>query len=923
MKKKFTWFVGLTMVVVLLIIMAVRHAGTKGSAEEEGFGINRSSRRYFEYLRNHDPVSGIYNPAMRKASVEFASRLPGRSERSLDWQARGPFNKGGRTRAFAIDINDENHLLAGAVSGGVWSSANGGESWAKATAPAQIHAVSCIVQDTRPGHQNVWYHGTGEESYGVVSGTSFTSLFSGDGIMKSTDNGQTWSPLLSTVSGTPQSVLEFGSYDFVWNMALDHTSTDQDIVYAAVYSGIIRSVDGGQSWTQVLGFGTFGQEFSDVIITPSGVLYAALSYGNPTNKGGYFRFEDGVNWTSIAPPAITGQRRTVMCFNPQNENEVYFLTEIIGTTLSSVGHTLFKYTYQSGDGSGTGGVWEDRSANLPDDPCNLFIGDDFDFGTWRSQFSYDLCMTHHPVESDVLYIGGINIHRSNSAFAQDDHSWIGGYRCNPDNPVSYSYQNHHSDQHLMVFSRTNPNVMYSANDGGVYKTSDAMAESVEWIPLNNGYITTQFYTVGMEEGQSESDFVFGGMQDNGTWITNNNALNQTWKEVHADDGSYGGLPHGRGFIISSSQSGRIYKKTIDANGQLTGTRRIDADQGPAQLFINPLLLDPLNSNDLYIAGNRTIWWLPNVSAIEMTQDYYNELPNSFWVNMSSSLIPVSHGSISCLDKAIGDNTKIYYGTTVGKLWKLEDCYGSTPVKTNITGANFPQGAYTSCVTVHDFNTSELIVSFANYNTPSIFHTTDGGATWTDVSGNLEENTDGTGAGPAVYWVEIYPGETARYFAGTSAGLFSTETLNGANTIWEMEGENTIGNVVINMVKVRPFDGKIAVATHGNGIYTSQLEPVLAASVSEAITTQARVSGAFPNPFNQRIAFTSVAATAGIASVEIYNQEGRFVDRKQISLAKAGQYSINWEPSSQLPQGIYIYKLRSEGAVETGKIILQR
>ena len=915
--------VAFMLLTLCMSVLAVkRYKKVEPQVQEEGFGVNMSSRRYFEYLRNHDPISGIFNPAMRIAATEFASRLPVRLDRSLNWQARGPFNKGGRTRAFAIDILDENHLLAGAVSGGVWSSSSAGQSWAKTTAPGQIHAVSSLVQDTRQGHESTWYHGTGEESYGVVSGTSFTSLFSGDGIMKSTDNGQTWFSLTSTSSGTPQSVLQFGSYDFVWNLALDHTNTAEDIIYAAAYSGIIRSADGGNTWDEVLGFGTAGQEFSDVIITPSGVLYASLSYTNPTNKGGYFRSTDGVNWTNITPMAISNQRRTVMCANPQNENEIYFLTEIIGTPLSSVGHTFFKYTFLNGDGSGSGGEWNDRSQNLPDDACELFIGDNFDFGTWRSQFSYDLCMTHHPTEPNVLFIGGINVHRSNSAFAQDDHSWIGGYRCNPDNPVSYSYPNHHSDEHLMVFSRTSPNVMYSANDGGVYRTDNAMAANVEWIPLNNGYLTTQFYTVGMEQGQSESDFVFGGMQDNGTWITNNAVANQTWKEVHADDGSFGALPYGRNFIISSSQSGRIYKKIIDANGNLTGTKRIDPDQGPSQLFINPLLLDPLNNNDLYIAGNRTIWWLPNVSDVEVTQDYFFELSNDFWINMSSSLIPVSHGSISCLDKALGDNSVIYYGTTIGKLWKLEDCYSTTPVKTNITGINFPAGAYTSCITIHDFDIDEAIVSFANYNVPSIFHTTDGGASWQDVSGNLEENTDGTGAGPAVYWVEIYPGEITKYFAGTSAGLFSTELLDGSNTIWEMEGQNTIGNVIVNMVKVRPFDGKIAVATHGNGIYSSQMEPVIAASVFNQNILTKTLDAPFPNPFLDGITFSTNVATAGMVNLEIFDLNGSRVDFMMYKATKSGPQKIDWNPKPYLPKGTYLYKIKSEGAVTSGKIIKQ-
>jgi hypothetical protein len=891
-----------------------------GSTEEEGYGLNNGSRRYYEFIRNADPATGVIRPHIRSEVAEFVSRLPGGNhDRSLLWSSRGPFNKGGRTRALAIDVTNSNALLAGGVTGGMWRSTDGGSSWSKTTTAAQIHTVSSIVQDTRPGHENTWYHGTGEEFYGVVSGTSFTSLFSGDGIFKSTDGGLSWSQLMSTASGTPQSILQNGSYDFVWHMAIDHTNLAEEEVYAAVYSGIIRSTDGGNTWQEVLGFGTSGIEFTDIMITPGGILYAALSYANPTNAGGLFRSTDGINWTNISPAWFTGQRRTAMCINPQNENEVYFITEIIGNGFNTVNHTLAKYTYLSGDGSGGGGAWDNRSANIPDQACNLYIGDDFDFGTFRSQFSYDLCIAHHPTQANVLFIGGTNIHRSNSAFANDDADWIGGYRCNVETPVQYSYPNHHSDEHLMLFSPDDPNVMYNTNDGGIYKTTNVMADSVSWTPLNNGYVNTQFYTVAMEQGHASSNYIFGGMQDNGTWIGSTTNSNDPWHEVHADDGSFCALPEGREYFIASSQSGRIYKKTIDNNGVLTGTRRIDPDNGPAQLFINPLFLDPYNQNDLYIAGNRTIWWLANVSSYEVNGDYYTALDNDFWTNISASLIPTSHGSISCLDKCIVDNSIIYYGTIKGKLWRLDDCYGTAPVKTEITSTSFPTNAYMSCVTVHDFNPEEAILSFSNYNIPSIFHTTDGGLTFTDISGNLEENPDGSGSGPGVYWVEIYPSDPAIYYAATSAGLFSTSELDGSNTVWQMEGASTIGNVIINMVDARPYDGAIAVGTHGNGVYSSSLAPVDAASVYDDVADKLN-SGAYPNPFSGTLSIPIRLNTASDVTIRIYDLKGNLVHEMQQRNIEPSVRNLSWTPSTLLSSGAYLYVLNVGSETKTGKVI---
>src|SRR5690606_26204824 len=135
--------------------------------------------------------------------------IPANYYRSFNWEQRGPWNVGGRTRAIAFDVLDENTWLAGSVTGGIWRSTDAGLTWNKVTNDLDPHSITSIVQDTRPGHENTWYAGTGEK-YGVNSQTSFEALYSGDGIIKSTDNGLTWLPLSSTQSNTPTTYLANG-----------------------------------------------------------------------------------------------------------------------------------------------------------------------------------------------------------------------------------------------------------------------------------------------------------------------------------------------------------------------------------------------------------------------------------------------------------------------------------------------------------------------------------------------------------------------------------------------------------------------------------------------------------------------------------------------------------------------------------------
>jgi hypothetical protein len=892
---------------LLVAIMMVSSCQTKEntlSGNQEYDAVSKMSlRRAYEFERLKDPATGKIPADIRRKELAFAARLPVKdAARGVEWVKRGPFNIGGRTRALALDILDEDIIVAGGVTGGMWKSIDAGSSYVMTTTPSQIHSVSCVVQDSRPGKENIWYHGTGEEFYGVVSGTSFTSLFSGDGIYKSTDGASSWFQLESTSSGTPQSTQD-GTYDFVWKIVVDHTNLEQDVVLAAVHNGIIRSEDGGTSWTEVLGFNASPSDFTDILITPSGVFYACLSADGLGR--GVFRSEDGINWNSIEFPINGLYRRIVMTFNPQNENELYLITEG-PSTQNQINHALFKYTYISGDGSGAGGDWDERSSNIPQFDCVLDLGVDFDFGTFNSQGSYNLAIQHHPTENTV-FVGGTNIYRSTNAyFTNNQTSWIGGYKCNPENPRDYSYPNHHSDQHVFLFSPSNPNVMYNGNDGGIYRTDDCLADSVSWVKLNNGYVTSQFYTVAMEQGVATSDQVIGGMQDNGTWGTVSTAFENAWAEAHNDDGAYCAIPEGREFVIVSSQGGRMYKKQLNENGIPEAGRRIDPENGPSALFINPMVMGPVNNDVIYMSGGKTLWRLDSISTIELTGELIQPYANEAWENISESFISFSGGSISAIDIPRIDNSIIYYGSTVGRLWKLEEA-NAEPVRTEITGSNFPDEAWLSSVAVNDLNPNEVLVCFSNYNVQSIFHSTDGGESWVSVSGNLEENPDGTGAGPAVYSVELHPSDPQVYIVGTSVGVFSTTELNGDNTIWEQEGAETIGNVIVNMVKSRPYDGLIAVATHGNGIYTSSLDPVEAVGTSDLDSPTFAVQ-VWPNPFVELLNFSFEAETEAECEFRLLDISGKEIIKQMKGRIPAGFHKMSAD-IPDIPSGNYIFELR--------------
>jgi hypothetical protein len=311
-----------------------------------------------------------------------------------------------------------------------------------------------------------------------------------------------------------------------------------------------------------------------------------------------------------------------------------------------------------------------------------------------------------------------------------------------------------------------------------------------------------------------------------------------------------------------------------------------------------------------MAGGKTIWKLENISDIELNGELITPYPNEAWENMSASFIGFNGGNITALDMARADHSTLYYGSTAGRVWKLTNLFGD-PVRTEITSNLWPDNAYVSSISVNEINPQEILVSFSNYNVISIFHTTDGGTTWEQISGNLEENADGSGAGPAVYAVEIYPTDPPVYFAGTSAGLFSTETLNGSFTEWTMESPELIGNVVINMIASRPYDGSIAVATHGNGIYTSSLEPVAAVGANSLEALDFAFS-VYPNPFVSSLQLRLNPEREGSAILRMFDMKGRLVMHQSLGFIRKGKQEITVDLASGLAAGTYIAEVQIDG-----------
>ncbi|WP_281991582.1 T9SS type A sorting domain-containing protein [Aquimarina aggregata] len=730
---------------------------------------------------------------------------------SSNWKNRGPFNVGGRTRALAIDRTNENIILAGGVSGGLWRTEDGGQNWRRVTRRFQNPSITSIVQDPRPGHQNIWYYGGGERLGNSATLNSVT-LYTGAGIYKSQDSGRTWELLNATADN---SVLTVSPFDVVNSMAIDPRNGD---LYVATFNGVHRSQDSGNSFQEVLAGGLDNR--AEIIITPQGTLYASIAdLDRGTALGGVFVSQDGVNWTRITEnnPEINRSLRTLCAVNPLNENEVY-IYRTFGFAI--VENTLHKY-------NAIDNTFTNLSSSLPRRVAPI--------GGLDTQRGYNMVFSIHPTNPDFIIFGGTNLFRTTNGFrtevANTPNNWIGGY--SPVNDISI-YPNNHPDMHALVFFPSNPNKVLNANDGGVFVTeditrSDSFEEPVSWVSLNNGYITTQPYAISFDP-ESESDELLAGFQDNGTWHTDQTYSNSIWDRQFGGDGSYNAFADNGRTRYVSSQGGNVFRLNLNKNQEVESIAWVRPIRGDNFSFITPFVLDPNDDNVMYLPAGRSLFRNSNLDEVPAATnlddlDDPTEINWSAIASVESILTPDGLrelNNITAIDvSTFPEANKVYFGTGQGQLYRMDfaDLSSSEPVDI-FNGKGLPENGFISSIHVDPNDSNKVVVAFSNYNIQSVFYSFNGGETWIDISGNLEENKDGTGNGPSVRWVSFL-GNKNGLLAGTSSGLYYTDRIIKNNVVWRLENTQ-IGDGVVMQVRTRK-DGLAVLAVHGNGVFSKKFD----------------------------------------------------------------------------------------------------
>jgi len=688
----------------------------------------------------------------------------------------------GRVKAIVVDPRNSNVVYVGAAQGGVWKTTNGGNSWQPLTDDQPSLAVGALALD--PKRPDTIYVGTGEPHPGLDN-------YYGVGILKSTNGGRSWRRLGADV------------FTGLGIASLIVHPNNSSVLYAAsaltgVFGpavpvrGVFKSTDGGASWKGLIGCRDC-RGASDLLMDPSdpNVLFAAFW------QVGIFKSTDGgASWAKLTtglPDANFG--RIELAMSPSNPRVLY-----AGYHYTVPGRFDGGIVFKSTDG-GASWTWLQQAPNYCGGQC------------W-----YDNIIAVHPTDPNTVYLGGSAnyewqpITRIKQVVVR---STDGGQTWQDLSPNDSPARTLHPDMHAIAFDPKQPTTVWVGTDGGVWKSTDG---GRNWINRNTNLATLQF--TGIAVHPNKPNIVFGGMQDNNKARTTG-AI--TWDALDVGDGGHAAIDPFNPRIYYGSRYGISFQRN-DKNGSAPvddwPVKTDGVGQRDRALFYAPFALDPSTPRVLYYGTHRL---------------YRTTDRGDSWTPISGDLTKgeKTRGRISTIAVAPSDPRTIYVGTSDGNV-QVTTNQGNT--WTNVTRAPLPNRWVSEVIVAPtDARTAYAVFNGFNSHTPGqpghVFKTTNAGASWQNISGNLPD--------VPVLSIVLDPDSPGTLYIGTDVGVFRS-TNDGAT--WQ-PFDNGLPNVAVVDLVLDANAGLLFAGTHGRSVFRVRLR----ATGTTPTATATATSGPSPTP----------------------------------------------------------------------------
>lgn len=596
--------------------------------------------------------------------------------------------------------------------------------------------------------------------------TQNSTFYIGTGLAFSgiSDGDGIWKSTDSGVTWSQLSSTANGAFGAIQDIKVTSAGT----VLAATITGFIRSTDGGTSWSTI----TSGQ-FADIEIASNDDIYAATSVNV---SGRLFKStDDGQNLTDITPQS--GGERIEIAVAPSNANVIYAVAE------GGTGNQDIEWFKRSDDG---GSTWEDITIPLQTNQNAQGVCESGPEHFTRGQAFFDLILGVHPTDEDIIIAGGIDLHKSTNAGKDwESVSYWTGSACD-----EYA----HADQHAITFRPGFPNQAIFGNDGGIdYSVDIGSADNPDFERRVKGYNTMMFYGIAMVN-QAGSNIMIAGAQDNGTQRFNEPGMNST-REVFDGDGTLTFIDQTNPNI---QMTAFVYNFIGWSNNGGLSFESIETDQNSGR-FINPADYDP-TQGIYYSAGNSN--QLKRIQGLKQSPQ-----------DQETITLGLGGGQISAIRVSPHTANRIFIGTGSGTLFRIDNANMETPTVTSITGSsNGTPGNFVSGIDI-GASDEQILITYSNFGVTSVYETTNGGTNWISKEGDLPDIPVRDG---------LYnPDNRNQVLLATELGVWSTTVFDSANPVWEATNSG-LASVRVDKLEYRETDKLVAAATHGRGIFTSNI-----------------------------------------------------------------------------------------------------
>jgi sugar lactone lactonase YvrE len=714
---------------------------------------------------------------------------------------------GGRTTALATTADGT--WFAGTADGGVWRSADQGQHWAPLSDAMPTLSIGALAVDPVDG--SLWV-GTGEANVSQDS-------YAGTGVYRSADDGATFQRVGDDSSGSNPLVSRT-----VFRIAFDPSGN----AYAATDNGLFRYAASAGSWTEVLDpagatdFPPYDQQVTDVAVQPGSagkVVIAAIGWhgpGNTQNNGFYSSTDSGVSFTKVTPTGDINAGdigRTTFAYSADG-TKLYAIVQSPSEQAAGGESVLQGIFVSSGHPASLTGPWTKigDEAKLAASGSALPVGSGYGVGV-QAWYNQDLAVD--PSNANHVYAGLEEVFETTDAgstWVTASPYWDYGLAC--ETTASGCPNTTHPDQHAMMIASGK---IVIGNDGGVYSRplSDTQQYG-DWTDLNATLRSLQYYDARAGKLGGQATAVWGGLQDNGSSFLSTGS-SQMAEPAGGDGFDVIVDPQNANNMVGEYVDGTEYTSTDGGHsfndfvsptcvGQATTglTPRPDCD--PAARFVTPLVPDQQNKNT-WVTGGESVWVTSDGwhTSCTDTACSWKAVYDTGAGHAVTALASARAGSIIYAAWVAGGGNP---GSSFAS--GIATNYGGSWHQVNMTGL---PNRYIAGVTVDPANPAHAYAVFNGYSrrwipgggTGHVFETTDGGRSWTDVSGNLPDIASDA--------LILSHGKLA---LGTDLGVFAAAAGQGSATAWSRLGSG-LPNASVNDLTAGP-DGYIYAATHGRGVW---------------------------------------------------------------------------------------------------------